>query len=325
MQQQQQQPTRNHVFNTVFCPDCRNHTPDIIEDFRNGDLICNHCGLILGDRIVDTHSEWRTFSNDSHSSGSDPNRVGGAANPLLNDSGLSTMIGRTDSNGNQIGSGNLHRYQTNSSLNSSDRNLLNAFREVNRMAERMNIPQAIRDRACELYKQVEERESMRGRSTDGVIAASLYIALRSAGVPRTFKEICALTTVPKRDVGRAYKFIIRVLGTRLQTIEAGNYMARFCSSLNLPKQLVRVCRAVAETSSELGIVMSRSPISVAAAVIYMVSQLSSERRSQKEIAEASGVAEVTIRDVYKVLRCESSKLLPPFFQPVIPIDKLPTC
>jgi hypothetical protein len=62
-------------------------------DYAAGDLICKGCGLVLGDRIVDEHSEWRTFSN-SDSTGADPNRVGGPSNPLLRDSGLSTIIGR---------------------------------------------------------------------------------------------------------------------------------------------------------------------------------------------------------------------------------------
>jgi len=42
-------------------------------------------------RVIDVGSEWRTFSNEK--AGSDPSRVGGPENPLLNGSDLSTMIG----------------------------------------------------------------------------------------------------------------------------------------------------------------------------------------------------------------------------------------
>jgi len=41
--------------------------------------------------VIDVGSEWRTFSNEK--AGSDPSRVGGPENPLLNGSDLSTMIG----------------------------------------------------------------------------------------------------------------------------------------------------------------------------------------------------------------------------------------
>lgn len=50
----------------LICPECRDTSPNIVEEFGSGDLVCGSCGLVLGDRIVDTRSEWRvgtlTFS-----------------------------------------------------------------------------------------------------------------------------------------------------------------------------------------------------------------------------------------------------------------------
>ena len=42
---------------------CRYH-PDapLIEDYRAGDLICPECGLVVGDRVIDVGSEWRSLS-----------------------------------------------------------------------------------------------------------------------------------------------------------------------------------------------------------------------------------------------------------------------
>jgi transcription initiation factor TFIIB len=48
----------------LICPDCRIEPPSIVEEFASGDLVCGDCGLVLGDRIIDTRSEWRTFAND---------------------------------------------------------------------------------------------------------------------------------------------------------------------------------------------------------------------------------------------------------------------
>jgi len=41
----------------LMCPDCRNPEPNIVENYSAGDLICGDCGLVLGDRIIDTRSE----------------------------------------------------------------------------------------------------------------------------------------------------------------------------------------------------------------------------------------------------------------------------
>lgn len=46
----------------LICPDCRDPNPNIIEEFGSGDLVCGTCGLVLGDRVVDTRSEWRVRS-----------------------------------------------------------------------------------------------------------------------------------------------------------------------------------------------------------------------------------------------------------------------
>ena len=62
------------------------------------------CGLVVGDRVIDVGSEWRTFSNDK--GGEDRSRVGGPENTLLGSSDLSTMIGPGQGAASFDGSGN---------------------------------------------------------------------------------------------------------------------------------------------------------------------------------------------------------------------------
>jgi transcription initiation factor TFIIIB Brf1 subunit/transcription initiation factor TFIIB len=50
---------------------------------------------VVGHRIIDTRSEWRTFSNDN-AKGDDPSRVGGPSNPLLDGGQLDTMVFKRD-------------------------------------------------------------------------------------------------------------------------------------------------------------------------------------------------------------------------------------
>ena len=58
--QKVQQPTYGpDLAVRLICPDCRDVNPHIVEEFSSGDLVCGSCGLVLGDRVVDTRSEWR--------------------------------------------------------------------------------------------------------------------------------------------------------------------------------------------------------------------------------------------------------------------------
>ena len=52
---------------------------------------------------------------------------------------------------------------------------------------------------------VHDGRNLRGRSNEAISAACLYIACRQEGVPRTFKEIVAVSTVSKKEIGRCFK------------------------------------------------------------------------------------------------------------------------
>ncbi|XP_020249546.1 transcription initiation factor IIB-like isoform X2 [Asparagus officinalis] len=156
------------------------------------------------------------------------------------------------------------------------------------MADRLNLVATIKDRANEIYKKVESLRSIKGRNQDAIMAACLYIACRQEEKPRTIKEICSVANgATKKDIGRAKDFIQKQLGLEndpsiqdMCTISAGDFMRRFCSSLGMNNQAVKAAEEVVEKIGELDI--RRSPISIAAAIIYMITQLSEEKRLLRE-------------------------------------------
>lgn len=158
-------------------------------------------------------------------------------------------------------------------MSSSDRALINAFREINAMADRINLPKTIVDRANTLFKQVHDGKNLKGRANDAIASACLYIACRQEGVPRTFKEICAVSKISKKEIGRCFKLILKALETSVDLITTGDFMSRFCSNLGLPNMVQRAATHIARKAVEIDIVPGRSPISVAAAAIYMASQV----------------------------------------------------
>ena len=54
-------------------------------------------------------------------------------------------------------------------------------------SERLSLFSALKDRTNNLFKQVYEQKSLKGRANDAIASACLYIACRQEGVPRTFK------------------------------------------------------------------------------------------------------------------------------------------
>lgn len=90
-----------------------------------------------------------------------------------------------------------------------------------------------------------------------------------------------MSRISKKEIGRCFKLILKALETSVDLITTGDFMSRFCSNLGLPKQVQMAATHIARKAVELDLVPGRSPISVAAAAIYMASQASAEKRTQK--------------------------------------------
>ncbi|RPB21016.1 cyclin-like protein [Terfezia boudieri ATCC MYA-4762] len=316
---------------TVICRECKEVPANIVEEFSSGDMVCGSCGLVLGDRVVDTRSEWRTFSNDDQGN-DDPSRVGDAANPLLNGAQLETMISYSD--GGSGRSRELHRAQSKANNDKSAKTLLAAYKEIGAFCESTSLPKNVIDTAKCFFKDVEDAKAFKGKPQEAIIAGCIFIACRQCAVPRTFKEIYALTKVPKKEIGRIFKHLEKFLSLQIQrkvdvqrengfhveendgplfkpSTNAQDLMNRFCNSLNLSHATVITCQQLAEDANAAGTLAGRSPISTAAACIFMISHLRREPRTAKEISNVAGVSDGTIRNAYKQLYSNRDKLIRP--------------
>ncbi|PVH87397.1 cyclin-like protein [Cadophora sp. DSE1049] len=308
---------------TMVCKDCKEFPPNLVEEFSSGDMVCGSCGLVLGDRIVDTRSEWRTFANDDQGN-DDPSRVGDGANPLLNGSQLTTTIAFQDGNAR---SRDLMRAQNKSSNDKATKGLLAAYKEIGAHCDAVNIPKNVSDTAKHLFKLVDDAKAFKGKSQEAIIAGCIFIACRQCGVPRTFREIFALTKVSKKDIGRTFKLLEKFFANDSEdkakaasndayqttsSTNASELCVRYCSQLGLQRQsFVKVSQGLAEKMSTVGDLAGRSPLSVAAACIYMASYLLGRPKTPKEISAVAGVSDGTIRTAYKYLYQERERLIEP--------------
>lgn len=277
-------------------------------------------------RLIDERSEWRSFA-DGDKDGADPSRVGGAVNPLLSDGGLSTVLGA----GKGVDRGlaaNLQRMQARGA-GVSDRALLTAFREIGKICSVMQLPDVVRHAANEYYKRAHDASrAVKGRAQAAVHAAVVALACRQRNVPRTFREICAhAPAATKKDVGRAYKAIVADLKLKqggdwcseVQSIHPENYLRRFMSALNMGT--ADMTRAIALANAALPqrgpqadkhtLWHGKSPVSVAGTVIFALAALpsTSKHPSLTDICNACGVADGTIRAIYRDMHPHLPRLL----------------
>lgn len=205
----QERPWRENLNYRLICHECKEDPPNIVEDFSSGDTVCDSCGLVLGARIVDTASEWRTFSNDNETH-DDPSRVGDGADPLFNGSQLQTLISSSSAGMFRPKSRDLQRAHNKSTNTKSTKVLISVYREIDALYAGMQIPQNVTETAKHLFKLVEgAKGAFKGKPQDTIIAGCIFIACRKCKVPRTFKEIFSLTKVSKSEIGRIFKLLER--------------------------------------------------------------------------------------------------------------------
>lgn len=289
--------------------------------------MCAACGRVLSERIIDTRSEWRTFSNDDQGN-DDPSRVGDAANPLLNGSQLHTEIGFGDGG---LRVRELSRAQNKSNHDKANKTLQAAYGQITTLCEANNINKTVAETTKLLYKKAEEGKIFKGKSQDAIIAGCIFIACRQHEVPRSFREIYKLTNVSKKEIGRTFKVleaylgkVMRDQGTKVsgngavlnsssfkhtKSTEASELIGRATVRLQLPTYIRLIAEECAARVTQMGVAAGRSPLSITGACLYLVAHLMGEPRSPKEIGSAVDVSDGTIRTAYKLIVAELDRIV----------------
>lgn len=316
----------------LICKNCQIDPPNIVEETTNGDLVCGDCGLVLGDRVVDTRSEWRTFANDD---GPDQSRVGngpGGNQILEGTEDFTTEINFRDG---QTGQSKFLQRTQNKILGAKASLARDAgFTLIQNYCDRINVNRVISDTAKQIFLRTEEVREATGqksqfgrgpRAADAVAGVCIFIACKHNRLSRSMKEICELCQLEKRDLAYSLKAIQAIYkedlvsGKMMQNqssatgppTRATDMLPRFCHRLGLEVKMESAARYVVDTAyaGTLGMVDGRSPISVAAGAIYFICMLFGLGKTTKDVQDVAQVSEGTVRLIAKIFAKYADKLV----------------
>ena len=281
------------------CPECG--SVNLTYDPHLGEIICNDCGLVVEEKMVDTGVDLQGKFDKSEKKG----RGGAPISIQKFDKGLTTNVGeisdiyRLDPKQTRKFL-RLKKWQERVST-SIERNLRLAMAELRVIASYLNLPNVIRDEASRIYNYVLQRGLVRGRSMESVIAACLYAACSSYNIPRTLDEMATASDVERKEIGRTYRFIIRKLGIKVKQSSPKDYISRFSSVLNLSPKTQNDALKILDQAKDVELTSGRGPAGIAAAALYVAALINDEKKTQREVADIAGITEVTIRNRYKEL------------------------
>jgi len=285
--------------NIKRCPECG--SVNLTYDDQRGEIICNDCGLIIEEKMVDTGHDMSGKFDKSDKKG----RGGAPLSMQKFDKGLTTNVGEI-SDIYKLEAGQtrkflrLKKWQERVST-SIERNLRLAMAELRRVASFLNLPSVVKDEASRIYSYVLQRGLVRVRSMESVIAACIYAACRSYNIPRTLDEIANASDVERKEIGRTYRFIMRKLNIKVTPSSPKDYISRFSSILKLSPKTQNHALTILKKADISELTSGRGPAGIAAAALYVAALLNDEKKTQREVADVAGITEVTIRNRYKEL------------------------
>jgi transcription initiation factor TFIIB len=294
---------------SMICSVCRNGRP--IADLESGELVCSDCGLVFSEKAIDNRPEWRNFGSENN----DRARTGSPVSLAQHDMGLNTVIGNNnkDSHGQSIDASmhstmkRLRTYDFRSQTRTSaDRNLMRAFGELGRQRDKLGLSDAMIDKTAYIYRKALGKGLVKGRSTSAILAAAIYIACREMGAARSLNDISEITDVRRKVISRSYMILIQQLEIIMPLIDPIKCIAKIANKANLSEKSKRMAIDVMKELVNTQLPTGKRPMSLAATILYLSCLRNDEAVTQKELAEAAGVTEVTMRNRIKDLKSSNT-------------------
>ncbi|TBR08900.1 MAG: transcription initiation factor IIB [Candidatus Nitrosotenuis sp.] len=285
----------------------------MMTDDTTGERFCNSCGFVILERVDDSGPERHLFSKDERD---DKTRTGAPTSLAMHDMGLATIIGHTnrDATGKPLSSSmkmSMNRLRTWDSRSQAhvqaDKNFRHAFTQLDKLRDKLALSDAVVEKTAYIYRKALAKGLVRGRSIEGLLAAAVYAACRDVETPRTLNDVSEAINVKRKDVSRNYRLLVHELELKMPVVDPISCMSKIASKVGLNEKTKRRALTILEDASTMQITAGKDPMGLAAAALYISCIKCKENVSQKEIALAAGVTEVTIRNRYKGLR-ESLKL-----------------
>ncbi|PSN84431.1 transcription initiation factor IIB [Candidatus Marsarchaeota G2 archaeon ECH_B_SAG-F08] len=295
----------------IVCPTCGSE--NIIYSSR-GELVCDDCGTVISERSLDFGQEWRAFTAEEREKRS---RTGEPLKPGMTTGMMSTIIDKRDINRlkldaqRRVDALQMRKWQMRSRFQTArDRSTSQALAEINRIATPLKLPESVKEEAATIYQKAVDAGLVRGRSIESIVAATLYVACRKFNLPISLDQITQYTkNQNKKDVARCYRLLVKDLNIIMPVPDPVSYIPRIASKLGLDEEAQKKAEEIIRKAQQNGITAGKDPAGLAAAAIYVVSLLENNRKTQREIASAAEVTEVTVRNRYKEL-VEKLKLIP---------------
>jgi len=180
-----------------------------------------------------------------------------------------------------------------------EKKLLENFEsQINNYAFRLKIPYYIKDTAVSYFAKIlTSSKKILPENIKYIAAALLYIAAREHNYPLSYKAIKKTLRIPSEKIMRAIRAVYDTLHIKPKQLDPIVYLQQVIEKLKImDSDTIQAARKLLKTAEERSLISGKDIRGVVGGVIYIVVKAHGIRKTQKEIAKACGITEVTIRN-----------------------------
>jgi len=255
---------------TNHCPECGSQQIQQV----SGETNCKNCGLILEDTTLE-----QPIITQAHKDR--------ATAPYLSIAGSKTPEGRV--------------YKSSWMFSTREKNYQTEARKIETIGLKLNLPRTVIQEAKIIFKKAQNQNLSIGRDNQSLTYASIYLACKIHNLPKTPWELTAYTETTQKDLMTATRNITRNLQIKNMPADPLDLLPRFATRLDLKPQTINLITEILQKIKNTKITAGKRPETILAGTIYFAGKKTQDIRTQRQIANTTGVIEVTIRKTNKEL------------------------
>jgi len=186
------------------------------------------------------------------------------------------------------------------SMNHKDRSLFHAYRDIDEACH--TLPDTVLKDAKMMYRKFNDEKLTRGAVRLGIKANCVLYACRLAQFPRTTKEIADMFGIQSKDISRTtqiFKDTIMGITEKNYVTKAYDVMQRLLNSFEVSREERYNCNKMCSATDDCVELMSKTPNSVASAIIYIVL---SPGVTKADVCERCSVSVPTLNKIENIIK-----------------------
>jgi transcription initiation factor TFIIIB Brf1 subunit/transcription initiation factor TFIIB len=186
------------------------------------------------------------------------------------------------------------------SMNHKDRSLFHAYKDIDEACN--TLPDSILKDAKMMYKKFNNEKLTRGAVRLGIKANCVLYACRLAQFPRTTKEIAEMFGIQSKDISRTTQIFQDAIAGKTEknyVTKAFDVMNRLLNSFEVSRDERFRCNKMCNATEDCVDLMSKTPNSVASAIIHIVL---GSKVTKVEMCEKCSVSIPTLNKIEGIIK-----------------------